>query len=106
MKNTNRIYQIRSDLCYTIKEFAHYVHVSERAIENWETYYNNLSVDSLIRIAQKTGYSLGYILGIDEKIRLDISWMNEKEAAHLIRFLDDMKKMHDLLESLKNKDKK
>ena len=71
-------------------ELAEYLCVTKQSVSNWENDNIQPSIDMLIRLADYFKVSTDYMLGIEDKKRIDVSGLTEKQIAHLKFIISDL----------------
>ena len=74
-------------------EFAKCVGVSKQCISNWENDNVLPSIEMLVKLADFFHVSTDYLLGREDKMRLDVSGLNEEEIGHLSLIIGDISKL-------------
>ena len=71
---------------------AEALHVSKQSISNWENGNILPSIEMLVKIAFFFQVSTDYLLGIDQRQRLDVSDLPLHVAAHIQMLIDDIRR--------------
>lgn len=71
-------------------ELAEHLCVTKQSVSNWENDNIQPSIDMLIRLADYFKVSTDYMLGIEDKKRIDVSGLTEKQIAHLKFIISDL----------------
>lgn len=85
---------LRQEKHLTQEELANRVGVSKAMISAYETEIRYPSYDVLIRLASVFGVTTDYLLGIERKRVIDITTLDEDEAAIVVNLVEILKKNH------------
>ncbi len=69
---------------------ANHLGVSKQSISNWENENIYPSIEMLVRLADFFGVTTDYLLGREERRKLDITGLSDNEAAHLQQIVSDL----------------
>lgn len=89
MLNDN-IKQLRQSNNMTQTELAEKLGVSKQCVSNWENDYIQPSIEMLVKIAKFFKVSTDLLLGIDDKITIDVTGLSSTEVAHIRQIIDDL----------------
>ena len=71
-------------------ELAQVLFVSKQSVSNWENDNIMPSVDMLVKIANYFSVSTDYLLGLDNKKRLDVSGLTIEQIEHIKLIIQDI----------------
>lgn len=86
-----RIKELRLSLGKTQIEFARKLFVSKQCVCNWENGNVMPSVDMLAKIADTFSVSTDYLLGINERLTLDVTGLTSEQVLHIQTIVNDLK---------------
>ena len=66
--------------------------VTKQSVSNWENDNIQPSIEILIKLAEYFCVSTDYLLGLEEKITLDVSNLSAEEIAHIQQIINDIRK--------------
>lgn len=89
MLNDN-IKQLRQSNNMTQTELAEKLGVSKQCVSNWENDYIQPSIEMLVKIAKFFKVSTDLLLGIDDKITIDVTGLSSTEVAHIRQIVNDL----------------
>lgn len=89
---SKRIHELRSALGWSQVELARQLRVSKQTVSNWENDNIQPSIDMLVRLAAIFGVTTDYLLGLEDKPRLDVSGLSESAIAHLSQLIGDLRR--------------
>ncbi len=87
-----RIKELRLSLGINQVQFGKKLNVSKQCISNWESGYIQPSIDMLIRIAETFSISADYLLGLNDKLTIDVSGLTNEQILHIQAVINDLKK--------------
>lgn len=87
----NQIKKLREARNLSQVQLAEALHVSKQSISNWENGNILPSIEMLVKIAACFQVSTDYLLGIDQRQRLDVSDLPPQVAAHIQMLIDDIR---------------
>ena len=85
-----RIKELRLSQNLNQIQFGKKINVSKQCVSNWENAYIQPSIDIVIRICRTFHVSSDYLLGLDDRIILDVTGLNNSETAHIQAIIDDL----------------
>ena len=88
----NQISNIRKEQQLTQEEFGRLFHVTRQTVSNWENENILPSIELLVKIAAFFQVSADYLLGIDQRQRLDVSDLPLDVVTHIQMLIDDIRK--------------
>lgn len=86
-----RIKELRLSLGLNQIEFGKKLFVSKQCISNWENSYIMPSVDMLAKITDTFSVSADYLLGISDKLTLDVTGLTSQQILHIQSIVNDLK---------------
>ena len=86
----SRIKSLRLSLNLNQVEFGKILNVTKQSVSNWENGNIQPSIDMLIKIATTFSISTDYLLGLDERRRLDVTGLSEKQLSYLQFLINDL----------------
>ena len=86
-----RIKELRLSLGINQVQFGKKLNVSKQCISNWESGYIQPSIDMLIRIAETFSISADYLLGLNDKLTIDVSGLTNEQILHIQAVINDLK---------------
>jgi len=86
-----RVKKLRTSLGLNQVEFGKKIGVTKQCISNWESGYIHPSIDILIRIAKTFSVSTDYLLGLNDKLTLDVEGLTNEQILHLRAVIDDIR---------------
>lgn len=86
-----RIKELRLSLGINQVQFGKKLNVSKQCISNWESGYIQPSIDMLIRIAETFSISADYLLGLSDKLTIDVSGLTNEQILHIQAVINDLK---------------
>lgn len=89
-----RLRQLRKDKHMTQAQVASRIGVTASMVSSYETDIRLPSYDVMLRLADVFGVTVDYLLCRQEKRFLDISDLNEDEAAIVCGMVDVLRKSH------------
>ena len=87
-----RIKELRLSLGLTQVQFGRKLCVTKQCISNWENCNLQPSIDMLIRIAETFSISADYLLGLNDKLTIDVSGLTNEQILHIQAVINDLKK--------------
>lgn len=78
-----RIKEIRLAHCMNQVEFAKKLNVTKQSVSNWENNNIQPSIDMLIKISTTFSVSTDYLLGLDERKRIDVTGLSDDQLFHI-----------------------
>ena len=86
-----RIKELRLSLGMNQIQFGRKLFVSKQCISNWENSYIMPSIEMLAKIAETFSVSTDYLLGISDKMTLDVTGLSSEQVLHLQSVVNDLK---------------
>ena len=86
----NRIKSLRISYNLSQVQLADQLCVSKQTVSNWENGYIQPSIDILIRIAQFFSVSTDYLLGLDDRLYIEITGLSQTQLSHVQQIIDDI----------------
>ena len=86
-----RIKELRMSLGINQVQFARKLSVTKQCVSNWENANLQPSIDMLRRIAETFSVSTDYLLGISDKMTLDVTGLSSEQVLHLQSVVNDLK---------------
>ena len=96
----DRIKEVREKNGLTQSSLAKKLNISRSAVNAWEMGVSIPSAQYLIELSKLLKVSTDYLLGLNTKEMVDISFLGEDEKALLYSFLDYFKKYGHLVRSI------
>ncbi len=78
-----RIRQLRNAHNISQVQLADKLGVSKQSVSNWENGNIMPSIEMLVKISKLFGVSTDYLLGLDDKVTLDIDGLSTEKLAFL-----------------------
>ncbi len=72
-------------------DLAKILSVTKQSVSNWENDNIQPSIEMLIKISEFFSVSTDYLLGLDDKKRLDITGLTVQQIAHIQQIIDDIR---------------
>ncbi len=89
-----RIKALRTSLGLNQVEFGRKINVTKQSVCNWENGNIMPSVEMLKKIATVYSVTTDYLLGISDKMTIDVEGLSNEEILHLQAIANDLKKYH------------
>ncbi|MBR1591425.1 MAG: helix-turn-helix transcriptional regulator [Ruminococcus sp.] len=86
-----RIKELRLSLGLTQVQFGRKLCVTKQCISNWENCNLQPSIDMLTRIAQTFSISADYLLGLSDKLTIDVSGLTNEQILHIQAVVSDLR---------------
>ena len=86
-----RIRELRTLRNISQVELASALGVTKQSVSNWENDNIQPSIEMLIKLANFFGVSTDYLLGIDDREVLDVSYLPKEVITHIRMLIDDFK---------------
>ena len=86
-----RIKELRLSLGLTQVQFGRKLCVTKQCISNWENCNLQPSIDMLTRIAETFSISADYLLGLSDKLTIDVSGLTNEQILHIQAVVSDLK---------------
>ncbi|MCI8443314.1 MAG: helix-turn-helix transcriptional regulator [Provencibacterium sp.] len=87
---SERIRLLRKSYNYNQQELAGRLGVSKQSVSNWENGNILPSIDMLIKLAKLFSVSTDYILGLDNRLTIDITGLTVEKVSHIQQIINDM----------------
>ncbi len=87
-----RIKALRLSLGLNQVEFGKKINVTKQSICNWENGNIMPSVEMLKKIATTYSVSTDYLLGLSDKLTLNVEGLTEQQVFHIQALIEDFKK--------------
>lgn len=84
---TNRIRELRKNRCLTMKQLGEVVDLAESTISQYETGKRQPDNETLLRLGEFFGVTVGYLLGVEE-VKTPI--LNEKDERDIAKTLETL----------------
>ena len=91
MRN-QRIRELRLARGINQVKLAEALGVTKQSVSNWENDNIQPSIEILMKLAEYFCVSTDYLLGLEEKITLDVSNLSAEEIAHIQQIINDIRK--------------
>lgn len=75
------------------KDLAKPLHVSKQTVSNWENGNITPSVEMLMKIADFFHVSTDYLLGLDDRVCLEVTNLSIEKVSLIQQIVNDMKKI-------------
>lgn len=85
---------------WTQVDLAKALGISKQSVSNWENDNILPSIEMLIKISQVFSVSTDYLLGIENTMHIDLSGLDDIQAAHIQQIVNDLRTAN--LKSLKD----
>ena len=89
-----RLRALRKKKRMTQAQAAKRLNVSKASISGYENNVKTPSVDTLIQMSNLYGVTTDYLLGLDNRDRLDVDGLSERQKALLEQILQEMRGTH------------
>ncbi|MBQ8780171.1 MAG: helix-turn-helix transcriptional regulator [Oscillospiraceae bacterium] len=89
----DRIKTLREKNNMTQSQLARRLGISRSAVNSWEMSLSSPSSIYLTELSKIFGVSTDYLLSLDDKLRIDISDLNEKEQEMVVQLVDYFRSM-------------
>ncbi len=89
-----RIKALRLSLGLNQVEFGKRINVTKQSVCNWENGNILPSVEMLKKIATVYSISADYLLGLSDKMTVDVEGLSADEIFHIQTIANDLKKYH------------
>lgn len=86
----DRLKSLRLSHNYSQVQLAYELNVSKQTISNWENGNILPSIEMLIKISRYFSVSSDYLLGLDDRIYIDVSALSEKQIVHIVQIINDI----------------
>ena len=87
---SERVRLLRRSYNLSQLELAQRLSVSKQSVSNWENGNIMPSIDMLIRIATLFSVSTDYILGLDNRLTIDVTGLTVEKVCHIQQIINDM----------------
>lgn len=87
---SERIRILRKSYNYNQQELAARLGVSKQSVSNWENGNILPSIDMLIKLAKLFSVSTDYMLGLDNRLTIDVSGLTVEKVSHIQQIINDM----------------
>lgn len=84
-----RICELRTALGWSQVELAKRLKVAKQTVSNWENDNIQPSIEMLVRLAKLFNVTTDYLLGLEDKPRLNVEGLPASVVAHLSLLIDD-----------------
>lgn len=88
IKVGERITELRNKYNLTQHALAKELGVSRSSVNAWEMGISTPSVDRIVDIAQYFRVTVDYLLGLDNKISIDISLLSEEAKVAILKVIE------------------
>lgn len=88
---SKRIRELRFSLGLNQVQFGQALNVTKQIISNLENDNIQPSVEMLIKIVNIYSVSADYLLGINERVTVDVSGLSQEQIAHIQMIIDDIR---------------
>lgn len=88
-----RICEMRTALGWSQVDMAKRLGVAKQTISNWENDNIQPSIEMLVRVAHTLNVSTDYLLGLDDRLQLDVQGLPTEVVGHLILLIHDYREM-------------
>ncbi|MCI8622896.1 MAG: helix-turn-helix transcriptional regulator [Provencibacterium sp.] len=88
---SERIRLLRKSYNYNQTELAARLGVSKQSVSNWENGNILPSIDMLIKMANLFSVSTDYILGLDNRLTIDVAGLTVEKVSHIQQIINDMR---------------
>ena len=72
-------------------ELAQNLEVTKQTVSNWENDNILPSIDMLVRICKYFNVSSDYLLGLDDKVYIEITGLSLEIICHIQQFINDLR---------------
>jgi len=86
-----RIKELRLSLGLTQVQFGRKLCVTKQCISNWENCNLQPSIDMLRKIAETFSVSTDYLLGLTDKLTIDVSGLTCEQILHIQAVVNDLR---------------
>lgn len=86
-----RIRLLRKSYHFSQQELAGRLGVSKQSVSNWENGNILPSIDMLMKLAKMFSVSTDYILGLDNRLTIDITGLTVEKVSHIQQIINDMR---------------
>ncbi len=87
-----RIKTLRDAYRINQKDLADALHVSKQTVSNWENDNVVPSIEMLVKMTEFFHVSADYLLGLDNRIYLEITGLSLEKASLIQQIVDNLKK--------------
>lgn len=88
---SERIRLLRKSYNYSQQELAGRLGVSKQSVSNWENGNILPSIDMLMKLAGMFSVSTDYILGLDNRLTIDVTGLTVEKVSHIQQIINDMR---------------
>lgn len=89
----DRIKTLREKAGLTQTQLAKRLGISRSAVNSWEMSLSTPSSIYLVELSRIFGVSTDYLLSLDDRVKIDISDLNEQEQEIVIKMVDYFKSL-------------
>lgn len=87
----SRINELRTAFGWSQVELAKRLNISKQTVSNWENENIQPSIEMLVRLSRLFGVTTDYLLGLDDRVRLDVDSLPPTLVAHIALLIDDFR---------------
>lgn len=90
-----RIRRLREERGLSQKQLAERIGVQKQSVSNWENENAMPSMDKFLQLVEFFRTTPNYMLGYEVKAGIDVTGLSEKEIAHIMLIVGDLKVRHE-----------
>ena len=90
-----RLKLMRESYHWDQTELARRLGVSKQSVSNWENSNIQPSIDMLIKLAELFRVSTDFLLGLDNRLTIDVTGLKTETVAHLQSLINVMQEKED-----------
>lgn len=88
-----RINELRKCRSWSQVELASRLGITKQTVSNWENDNIQPSIEMLVRLARLFDVTTDYLLGLDNRIQLNVDGLTQELIAHLSMIVEDFRKL-------------
>ncbi len=88
---SERIRILRKSYNYSQQELAARLGVSKQSVSNWENGNILPSIEMLMKLAGLFSVSTDYILGLDNRLTIDVTGLTVEKVSHIQQIINDIR---------------
>lgn len=90
IKFSSKIKELRQSRNLNQVQLAEKLGVTKQSVSNWENDNIMPSIEMLVKLALFFSVSTDYILGLQEKIYIDVSRLTKTQVSHVRNIVEDL----------------
>lgn len=86
-----RIKELRQTRSWSQVDLAKKLNVTKQTVSNWENDNIQPSVEMLVRLSKIFNVSTDYLLGLDDRMLVDVTGLTKETIGHISLLISDLK---------------